>query len=46
MNLKNRNRLLAVARLLDRRAAGIRVYVRRVTPKRARNGNSPEAEKV
>lgn len=34
MNLKNRNRLLALARFLDRRAAAIRATVKRNTPKR------------
>lgn len=36
MNLKNRQRLLAVARLLDRCALRIRAYVVKVTPKRKR----------
>ncbi len=43
MNKANRQRLLAFARFLDRRASGIRNYVKRVTPKRARNVVSPEA---
>lgn len=36
MNLKNRQRILAVARFLDRRAAGLRKYVQNHTPKRPR----------
>jgi len=36
MNLTNRRRILALARFLDRRAASLRAFVRRVTPKRER----------
>jgi hypothetical protein len=36
MNLKNRTRLLSLARRLDRWALQIRAYVKRVTPKRVR----------
>ena len=36
MSFKNRRRLIALARFLDRRAASLRAYVRRVTPKRER----------
>ncbi len=46
MNLKNRQRLLALARFLDRRAAGLRSYVKAHTPRRARNVAPTEAERV
>ena len=36
MNIKIRRRILTLARFLDRRAASLRAYVRRVTPKRER----------
>lgn len=36
MNLRNRQRLLTLARLLDRWAMQIRAYVRKQTPKRQR----------
>ncbi len=34
MSLRNRQRLLAIARLLDRRAADIRAFVKKRTPRR------------
>lgn len=34
MNKPNRDRILSLARLLDRMAAGLRSYVKRKTPKR------------
>lgn len=46
MNLKRRQKLLAIARWMDRRSAAIRKYVAANTPKRARKRNSPEAERV
>jgi len=36
MNKRNRDRILTLARFLERRAASLRAYVRRVTPKRER----------
>ena len=36
MNKRSRDRILTLARFLDRRAARQRAYVRRVTPKRER----------
>lgn len=36
MNLRNRQRLLSLAKYLDKRAEAIRAYVKRVTPKRPR----------
>jgi hypothetical protein len=36
MNLKNRRRILRLASRLNRWAAGLRKYVKRVTPKRER----------
>jgi hypothetical protein len=49
MNLRNRQRLLAFARLLDRRAARIREFVKRRTPKRGprqKADSLAEAEKL
>lgn len=42
MNKANRQRLLALARFLDRRAASLRAYVKRVTPKRERREPQPQ----
>lgn len=36
MNKRSRDRLLALARFLERRAAGLRAYVRAKTPRRPR----------
>lgn len=46
MNLRNRQRLLAIARLLDRRAAAIRSYVKASTPKRKRSDSPSEAQQL
>lgn len=45
MNKRNRNRLLTLARFLDRFALRIRIFVKARTPKRARRSNVVEIKK-
>lgn len=45
MNLKNRKRLLAFASFLDRRATGMRAFVKARTPKRQKRAPTVELPK-
>jgi len=46
MNRRNRNRLLWLASFLARRAAGLRKYVKRVTPRRERREGTCEHRNI